>query len=127
MGWETPNKLSPKQRLIDRIYAELPRIECKGLCHEACGPIAMSRLEDRRILHQLGRTPDYGFNVDLTCDLLDPLSRRCTVYEMRPLICRLFGLINIPTMRCPFGCVPDRWLTDEESRELINRVNRIGV
>ena len=30
---------------------------------------------------------------------------RCTVYAVRPMICRLWGIDE--TMPCPYGCVPE--------------------
>ncbi|WP_431728506.1 DUF6884 domain-containing protein [Verrucosispora sp. TAA-831] len=34
---------------MDQLYAELPEIDCKGLCHESCNAIAMTPLERERI------------------------------------------------------------------------------
>ncbi len=60
----------------------------------------------------------------LTCTWLH--EGRCSVYEVRPLICRLWGATE--AMPCPFGCEPDRVLTDEESSALISAVKtRLGV
>ena len=35
------------------------------------------------------------------CPWLDPVSRMCRVYAVRPLVCRLFGLV--PWLPCPIG------------------------
>lgn len=40
----------------------------------------------------------------------------CSVYVDRPLICRLWGVVE--TMPCPFGCRPERWLSEQEALEL---------
>lgn len=37
---------------LEQIYAELPRIACKGLCQESRGPISFSQLEGERIRKQ---------------------------------------------------------------------------
>jgi uncharacterized protein len=37
-----------KASLAD-VYARVPEVRCKGLCVDSCGPIAMSREEQRRI------------------------------------------------------------------------------
>lgn len=107
---------------MDRLYAELPAIECRRLCTQACGPIAMSKLEWQRIRTRIGRPPQ----VDecLTCSLLS--GDRCSARDIRPLICRLFGLVDNELMRCPFGCVPTRWLSDAEARRFLNRAAQIG-
>lgn len=111
---------------LEALYARLPRLECRRLCQEACGPIVMFRPEwDRLVeflMYEPSPTPDQAAR--LRCPLLDESSGRCSVYRIRPMICRLFGLVE--RMRCPFGCEPERWLTDEEARGLMDQVNRIG-
>jgi len=120
-------KTNAKLKLIDRIYAEIPDANCQGLCYQTCGPIAMSRLEGKRIIDRIGRVPDFGFNAELTCDLLDPTTRRCTVYDDRPAICRLWGVVDKPMMTCPFGCTPAGMLSDAQSRSILDRIERIGA
>jgi Fe-S-cluster containining protein len=103
---------------LEALYAALPKIECKKKCHEACGPIAMSRAEWRRIRESgtpLTKTPD------LVCSALDRQTNLCTIYAIRPMICRLWGLVL--KLACPFGCLPERWLTDEEATEFLSRAN----
>lgn len=107
-------------RKIDEIYRQLPTIQCQGKCSESCGPILMSDAEEKRIVDAVGHEPDFG--PDLKCNLLQ--CNRCSVYEIRPLICRLWGLVK--AMRCPFGCVPDRWLPEEESRRLLKENGELG-
>ena len=51
--------------------------------------------------------------------------RECEIHEARPLICRLFGIVDIDLMRCPWGCVPERWLSDAESRALLEEVRAL--
>jgi hypothetical protein len=55
--------------------------------------------------------------------LLDALSN----WEMSNLYdasayCRAWGMIDDPNMRCPFGCVPERWLTEKEVRSFMRRI-----
>lgn len=59
------------------------------------------------------------------CQFLMPVIGTCRVYARRPLICRLWGMVNHPLMRCPHGCVPERWLTYEESQTLLRKVLEI--
>ena len=107
-------------RQIDALYAALPAIECKRLCQEACGPIAMSMLERRRIEEHFDGA--LAVNGEPTCPLLK--DGRCTVYPIRPAICRLFGLVR--AMQCPFGCIPERWISDDEAGSLLREVERLG-
>lgn len=78
---------------LEAVYAQIPKIACKGKCHEACGPITMSGLEYER----LGK-PKFK---SLTCPVLDA-DKRCSRYEQRPTICRLWGVVD--GMSCPYGC-----------------------
>lgn len=96
------------------LWAKIPDAGCKGLCVEACGPIGMTRLE-AAILMDTGRlNPEllepYGSGLlhiphDGVCPMLSD-DGRCTVYAVRPAICRAFGAVDHPLMRCPHGCEP---------------------
>lgn len=55
--------------------------------------------------------------------MLSPTGK-CTVYTVRPFICRLWG--TTPTLRCPEGCEPERWLTREEARDIYERIQAIA-
>ncbi len=107
---------------LDAIYSGLPALECKGLCHDVCVAAGMSRAEWGRILEELwGRVPK-GDGVH--CVLLE--KGRCSVYPIRPLVCRLWGLVDHPLMKCPHGCTPERWLTSEEGWALMEEVQRLS-
>lgn len=110
-----------KLQLIDEILADLPRIDCQRKCQEACGPVMMSRLEWKRICQRLGAAP--AALPDLTCPMLGK-DGLCSVYAVRPTICRLFGLVK--KMACPFGCQPERWLTDEEACRVLGKIDALG-
>lgn len=122
--WRTTRSMSRREseKALDALYAELPRLDCQGRCQESCGPILMSRIEWQRIQRRTGqRAPK--LRADLTCPFLSAVGR-CTVYGVRPMICRLWGLV--PSMPCVFGCQPERWLTEEQGREYLRRANEIG-
>lgn len=115
-----------REARMEALYRELPHIECKRLCRECCGPVvqtrSMTRLEFERldgILRQPVALRDF-----MACSLLR--GSECTVYDMRPLICRLWGVVDDPKMRCPHGCKPDRWLTNAESFAFMQRAVDIG-
>lgn len=138
----------PLERLHD-LYAELPTIECKGYCANSCGPIDMSNVERSR-LSDLGvdipiyskaqhaawmdQLRTYGEEsldcpalVDKKSNPFAPKMRmgRCSVYEDRPLICRLWGVVE--SMPCESGCVVSpRMLTDAEAFDFIFRALDIG-
>jgi len=81
----------------------------------------MSRVEWQRIIEAVGHEP-IG-SEDLTCPLLS--DGRCTVYEIRPTICRLWGMVD--AMPCVFGCQPTRLLSRDQGYEFLERAGRIGA
>jgi hypothetical protein len=101
---------------LDALYAELPRLPCKGKCWHSCGPVLMAPGERERI-RRVGdvRIPTYPperHGQLMTCPALE--SHRCTVHPARPMMCRLWGIAE--WMRCPFGCKPEGgWMSREEA------------
>jgi uncharacterized protein len=103
-----------KQRKLDELYATLPTVECKGLCHGACGVVTMSREEWKRICDRLGHAPKG--DETLRCPMLDA-DNRCSVYDIRPLICRLYGVAD--GLPCEHGCMPSAPLSEDDARAAI--------
>jgi Fe-S-cluster containining protein len=117
---------SEQYAALDEVYAELPSIECRGQCHDSCCNIDMTGAERRRIVQVAGLTIPRRTIHDpvATCPALSVL-KRCAVYEVRPLICRLWGLTRV--MRCSYGCVPEGgYLPERTALELIARVHEIA-
>ena len=127
-------KLAAAFARLDALYAELPTVACKGECAIACGPIPLTNLEARRlqvVSHVKPRTvikmvadgaPSTARLRDRCIYLRD--DDRCSVYAVRPLICRAWGVIKM--MSCMRGCLPDRWLTDLEFVKLAQAVEQVG-
>ncbi len=110
--------MSKQSRALRALYAEVPEVGCKGLCTEACGPIAMSRFEAKRL-----GMPRLTIGTERTCPRLK--GGRCEAYNDRPLICRLFGAVDDDLMRCPFGCRPKRALTNDQATTLLARAEAL--
>lgn len=96
---------------LEELYARLPTIKCQGHCWNSCGPISMSAVERRRIESSTGvviepftaeRSARWSADEPLHCAALDQY-HRCTVYEVRPLICRAWG-VGRGQLACPWGC-----------------------
>lgn len=111
---------------LQAIYDDLPRIDCQGACHAACGPIDMTGLERRRIARVTGvdipKLTSVFSSVRVEgyrCPALGMMGS-CTVYEVRPLVCRIWGLTK--RLPCFAGCRPQRWLSEPEAYELMARV-----
>lgn len=113
---------------LREVYDGIPEIDCQGLCAISCGPIGCSTLESVILGNQGVRLPRIHDALALvrkvgayTCPALE--HDRCTVYADRPLICRLWGVVE--TMPCMFGCQPARWLTEAEGFELLAKVQHL--
>lgn len=121
---------------LEALYAELPTIECKGLCQNSCGPIDMSDAERKRIV-DLGmeiplftheRSQAWANGAKLYCPALSfgtEVGFGCSVYEARPLICRVWGL-GEGELACPHGCEPSQRLTNGDVMRLVMRAMQIG-
>lgn len=122
------------------LYARVPHLACKGLCHDACttvpaGPAEVAAV--RAAGGDLRSVPDRAAAVawmrenyargDADRDVCPSLSAfgRCRVYAARPMICRLWG--TTARLACPHGCEPDDWLSDSETRWLLNAAIEIGT
>lgn len=129
------SKLSHRDRILhaalDAIYAELPTVQCQGRCAGACGPILLTDAEARRLqltAHRKPKTlPMAATSQDGAaaerCIYLTPADR-CAAYAVRPLICRVWGVIS--SLSCPFGCVPTEWLDDLRFLRIAQRVEAIA-
>jgi Fe-S-cluster containining protein len=121
---------SEKDAQLAELYARIPAIpDCDGRCWTSCGPIDMSDRERQRIGQAGVRITPYQqalAGVDrFWCDALTG-DKRCAVYELRPLICRIWGAVE--SMPCVYGCVPEGgwWLSDMDAYRMIAESQRIG-
>lgn len=115
-----------REQRMQALYDELPHIECKRMCRECCGPViqsgSLTRLEFDRLA---GVAPSPVDPKDfMACSLLNGETGECRVYDLRPMICRLWGLST--NMVCPAGCVPDRWLSPVDVQTYLRRAEEIG-
>jgi uncharacterized protein len=118
---------------IEAVWAHAPDVECKGLCADYCGPIDMAPVERARLEARGVTIPPLAEasrllrgNPDWRCPAL--VDGRCSVYEDRPMICRIAGGIDV-ILRCPFGCRPKdhRLLTYQEGQQLLRLSERPRV
>lgn len=97
-----PNPRRLNQRL-DELYARLPPMVCRGVCSDSCGPIVAAAHEQARVERASGRPLEASLEC-ADCSMLTA-DRRCSVYDIRPMVCRLWGLAE--NMPCPYGCAPE--------------------
>lgn len=102
------------------IYNALPQLECKGLCQDSCGPIQMLPAEAQNIT-DTGLSYPSCDKSSLTCSALE--NGRCSIYQQRPLICRLWGIAE--EMPCPFGCQPERRIGIWEAVRIFRQVEAL--
>lgn len=120
---------------IDALFGTIPAFQCKEGCYDCCGPVELSRLEYMRCIQASGRTAEdvrqqMQNNMKqgiYACPLLDTKTKKCSVYEVRPAICRLFGAVR-GELVCPHGYAPESpaLLSDKQAREILRKVNELG-
>lgn len=111
-------------KALDAAHATIPSANCKGMCVECCGPVFMTRLEWDRITARVGKrpAPTPEQREKLECPMLK--DGRCSVYDIRPTVCRLWGVE--PSMPCPFGCKPDREFTAADGHAVMQEVEAVS-
>lgn len=120
---------SEQDAALQAIYDQIPAIpDCDGRCWTSCGPVDMSDRERSRLRAAGQRITPYEQAMNSTdtywCDALTG-DRRCAVYELRPLVCRLWGAAE--GLPCVYGCKPQGgYLSDTEAYRLIAESMRIG-
>lgn len=124
--------MTPEETELRELWKLIPDAGCKGLCVAGCGPIGMSILERELLAGHMtfGQFPSAAHMLAeyledpeaYQCPLL--IGGRCSAYNDRPTICRLFGADE--GMPCPHGCKPDVVLTFDESSEIMQLSMDIG-
>lgn len=115
----------------EAIYAKIPEVNCKGLCVANCGPILCSKGEAHEIEKWTGQNiMEWADQPAPLAVRISPctflLAGRCSIYSMRPAICRLFGAVDHAMLRCPHGCRPEKYLTERESRAILAEIEALS-
>lgn len=131
-------------RTLQEIFNSLPTIECKGLCSDSCGTFHISPAEMANISkfvnehnqpwHQfLSRVDAITKALDHTmnhaegcgcfkCPYLE--NGKCTIYDARPLICRLWGVSE--GLGCSYGCkINGKKLSKKEAHAILDEVEAL--
>lgn len=115
------SKLRDLFEQLDAFYAQVPKVECKGRCAIACSSIPLTVLEARRLQMATHRKP--RTTADMKCVYLTA-DERCSVYSIRPLICRAWGVLK--TLSCIHGCTPATWFAEADFVRLAQEIERIA-
>jgi len=123
--------MKSKYRKLDELYKEIPSIECKGLCHPSCTVIPVAKIENRRARDRLGKSP-YNSLFDTLEEakvngLIPPCralkNGKCSIYDIRPAICRLYGVSE--GLPCMFGCKPKETISKKDAYSLIREIEEL--
>jgi hypothetical protein len=113
-------------RTFEDLYALIPDpLGCTGQCWVSCGPIGFSTEEGRRLEATGVHIPNIHEDSKMveTCPAL--VDGRCSVYESRPTLCRIWGVSE--PLPCPFvGCSVLDPLTTEETEVVSERAFEFG-
>lgn len=104
-----------QKRKHEKLYNMIPDFECKKDCSDCCGPVVFSKWEWSRINNKKEAN-------GLICPYVSD-DNRCKIYKKRPLLCRLFGVVE--EMKCFHGIEPERYLTEKEQLEIIKKYDRL--
>lgn len=104
---------------LERLYKRIPEFECEYNCGECCGPVGFAAAEWQR----LPEKREFSDFKTLNCPYLDK-DNQCSIYPLRPFICRLFGATD-GLMRCPKGRGPKARLGRIETNRLSERYKKI--
>ena len=102
-----------------RLYKQIPEFECIEGCIDCCGPVPLSIYEARRLGIDMPITP-----INKQCKCLFISDKGCSVYNKRPLVCRLFGAGLKTTMMCPHGKKPKTMLSRDQERKIFQEYKK---
>ena len=108
--------MSCTSRKIDQLRLQIPSFTCVPGCHDCCGPVTASSEEMARLPVKSDAEHDAAL-AEYNCVHLSP--QGCTVYDQRPLICRLFGTTS--SLPCPRGQGPEQ-LTEPAVERQVHRL-----
>lgn len=84
----------------------IPSFGCRLGCADCCGLVVWTYREHQALRAYLKERERKEAKPNpaepLTCPYVE--SGQCSVYEVRPLLCRLYG--TVAGMQCPHGCRP---------------------
>jgi Fe-S-cluster containining protein len=113
------------------IYDQVPTVSCKGSCHDNCTLAPIEFAEQLHISRALGKhyeAPELApgrrhlkLNEEtMSCEFL--VNKRCSIYESRPLICRLYGVAE--GLECAHGCKPEQEISRKDVQKLIDQLGK---
>lgn len=90
-----------------KLYAKIPSSKCRKGCFRCCTNMVQYTPEEEKAMG--------GYAFDGICSHLK--DGKCTVYEVRPFVCRLYGVSTM--LQCE-ECSPEKLLNETETNELVH-------
>lgn len=104
-----------KKEILLELRGQIPTFDCIPGCHDCCGPVPFSKTELQEVKGLKKGKPEERLSCEYEC------KKGCSVYEHRPIICRLFGTVDDDKIKCPHGFMPDRILNKAQADEIMKR------
>ena len=96
---------------ILKLREMIPTFECIEGCTDCCGIVPFTPFEWNNILVHKTHT-------DFNCPYITGDGCHCSIYDDRPIICRLFGTVK--RLSCPHGRKPEVMLTPKQEKEILD-------
>ena len=94
------------------LYNKIPKSQCKKGCNKCCTNMIQFTPNE---LKAMG-----GYEYNGICSHL--IDGRCSIYENRPFVCRIYGTSEL--LKCD-DCTPERFLSEEETVELVHKYTQL--
>ena len=94
--------------MTKNIYDKIPKSQCLNGCYKCCTNMIQYTPSE---LKTMG-----GYEYNGECSHLK--DGKCSIYDKRPFVCRIYGVSEL--FKCE-DCVPERFLSEEETIELVHQ------
>lgn len=113
-------RLRKHKKEIAEIRAMIPESpKCIDGCTTCCGNVPWAEVEWQEIDdHRVAPAAN-----PLQCPY--SVNGGCDVHESRPIICRLFTLVDNPKMTCPHGVRPKKLIPKKIERRIMQRYDQL--
>lgn len=100
---------------LNKLYKQIPGVNCKPGCTDCCGPAPFSDKEWGKLPRKFRRRKPA--NEPAVCRFKK--EKGCMIYEYRPTMCRLFGAVDGCLLKCSHGARAEHPLSNKEAQQII--------